>query len=78
VPGGLTAILALAVDRILPENIAPSIPEPARLAMIMGIYALILLLTWFAHRASFFARLFDGSPNGRIADDARDGPSKDR
>ena len=78
VPGGLTAILALTVNRIFPENLAQSISEPARLAIIMGIYALILLLTWFAYRASFFARLFGGSPNGRIADDARGGSSKDR
>jgi PST family polysaccharide transporter len=78
VPGGLTAVLALAVDRIFPENLVQSIPEPARLAIIMGIYALILIFTWFAHRASFFARLFGGSPKGRIADDARGGSSKDR
>jgi O-antigen/teichoic acid export membrane protein len=77
VPGGLTAIIALTVNRTFPENLAQSISEPARLVIIMGIYALILLLTWFAHQVSFFARLFGGSPKGRIADDARGGSSKD-
>jgi lipopolysaccharide exporter len=78
VPGGLTAILALAVNRIVSDNLTQWIPETARLAIIMAIYGLILLLTWFAHRVSFLARLFDGSPKDGIADDARGGASKDR
>ena len=78
VPGGLTAVLALTINRIFPENLAQSISKPTRLAIVMGIYALVLLLTWFAHRASFVARLFGGSARGRMADDARGGSSKDR
>ena len=69
-PGGLTAVLALTVNRIFPENLAQSISEPAYLATIMGIYALILFLAWFAYQASFSARLLGGSQR-RIAGDSR-------
>ena len=77
VPGGFTAILALAANRILSEKLPSSISEPARLAAMIAIYALMLLLAWFAYRTFFCARLFGGS-HGRAADDALGGSFKDR
>lgn len=68
VPGGLTAGLAIIANRFFSEYLAASISEPARLAAMIGIYAFMLLLAWFAYRTFFWTRLAGRPPQGSIAD----------
>lgn len=63
-PGGLTAGLAFVANRIASASLPASVPEPVGLAVMMAIYALMLLLAWFAYRVTFGARLLGSSPHG--------------